>query len=272
MSDIDDELNSIDLHNNDTPPSFDDEDDQGGLDDLEKAVNKEVEKPAEVAETAPSDDDAVKPAPVEKPAEVAETAPSDDDAVKPAPVEKPAEVAETAPVVVKKTHSADATNKAQLIVDDIFRHTRIKITEDDPLILMMLHNSTLLQSTQAELTNAITALNTEMLQAIQSKHEDGLTALQNQHDKGLTDFNGRISYVEKLLAKLEDQKDAIIQDVWSKSQDIMYERTKTTMQKAINEMMQEGQGAVNNQRNILIGAFGGMVFGMILAAIIITFT
>lgn len=243
MSDIDDELNSIDLHNNDTPPSFDDEDDQGGLDDLEKAVNKEVEKPAEVVETAPND-----------------------DAV------KPDESGETAPVVVKKNHSVDATNKAQLIVDDIFKHTRIKITEDDPLILMMLHNSTLLQSTQAELTNAITALNAEMLQAIQSKHEDALTALQNQHDKGLTDFNGRISYVEKLLAKLEDQKDAIIQDVWSKSQDIMYERTKTTMQKAINEMMQEGQGAVNNQRNILIGAFGGMVFGMILAAIIITFT
>lgn len=233
MSDIDDELNSVDLYNNDTPPSFDD--DQGGLDELAaKAANEEN---AEVVETTPND-----------------------DAVKPAPVAKPAEVVETAPNDIKKANNNEVS-KARFIVNDVFVNTGIKITEDDPLVLMMLHNSSLLQTTQAELTDAIKTINTEMLQAIQTKHEDGLTA-----------FNSRISYVEKLLAKLEGQKDAIIQDVWSKSQDIMYERTKTTMQKAINEMMQEGQGAVNNQRNILMGAVGGMIFGMILAAIIITFT
>jgi len=231
MSNIDDELDSIDLHNNDTPPSFDDDD--GGLDELdalaEQAANAEQ---AEVPKTTPSNDDVIKPT------ETPKTAPSD-----------------------IKNNNVNEISKARFIVNDVFVHTGIKITEDDPLVLMMLHNSSLLQSTQAELTDAIKAINTEMLQAIQTKHEDGLTA-----------FNERIAYVEKLLAKLEGQKDAIIQDVWSKSQDIMYERTKTTMQKAINEMMQEGQGAVNNQRNILMGAVVGIIFGMVLAAAIISFT
>ena len=219
-----DDLDDIDLFG-DTPDYSDsdsDSDDLGGLDELAEMSNDDTESSANT------------------------------DSVEVTPnIEK----------TTVKTSAVDDVNEARRIVNDFFFTTGIKITEDDPLILMMLHNASLLRTTQNELVGALKTTHGELLLSIQDKHNDGL--------KG---FNERINYLERLLAKLEGQKESIIQDVWSKSQDIMYERTKTTMQKAINEMVKDSQGAVNNQRNILIGAVGGLFIGVVLALIIISLT
>lgn len=203
-------------------PDYSDSDDLGGLDELAEMSNDDTESSANT------------------------------DSVEVTPnIEK----------TTVKTPAVADVNEARRIVNDFFFTTGIKITEDDPLILMMLHNASLLRTTQNELVGALKTTHGELLLSIQDKHNDGL--------KG---FNERINYLERLLAKLEGQKESIIQNVWSKSQDIMYERTKTTMQKAINEMVKDSQGAVNNQRNILIGAVGGLFIGVVLALIIISLT
>lgn len=146
---------------------------------------------------------------------------------------------------------------ARDIVNEVFALTDIKTTENDPLIIMMMLNQSLFRATKDNILKDLQASQKLMIKEVENKHTDSLKV-----------FNDKIAYLEKILSKLDSQKDAIVQDVWSKSQDIMYDRTKTTMQKAINELVKESQGSVNNERNLLIGAFGGLILGLILAVIL----
>lgn len=152
-------------------------------------------------------------------------------------------------------------NASRQIVNDLFIKTGYKIEEDDPLILMMLHNAELLKSTEHDL-----------LISLKSLHNDLIDSVRNTHAEGVTEFKNQIEYLEGILNKLEDQKTAIVQDVWSKSQDIMYDRTLKTMQKSVDELIRTSSGKVSNERSILIGAMGGLIFGLILGVIIAVLT
>lgn len=166
------------------------------------------------------------------------------------------------------TLPSKSTNKALLspnasrqIVNDLFSKTGYKIEEDDPLVLMMLHNTELLKTTEHDL-----------IANLKSVHDDLMKGIKDKHTEGISEFNDRIKHLESILNKLEDQKTAIVQDVWSKSQDIMYDRTLKTMQKSVDQLIKTSSGKVSNERSILIGAMGGLILGLILGVIIVALT
>jgi hypothetical protein len=166
------------------------------------------------------------------------------------------------------TLPSKSTNKALLppnasrqIVNDLFSKTGYKIEEDDPLVLMMLHNAELLKTTEHDL-----------IANLKSLHDDLMKGVKNKHTEGIAEFNDQIKYLESILNKLEDQKIAIVQDVWSKSQDIMYDRTLKTMQKSVDQLIRTSSGKVSNERSVLIGAMGGLILGLILGVVIVALT
>lgn len=168
--------------------------------------------------------------------------------------------------VVKKIikiedQKAAAPTEARQVVIDVFTQTGMKITEDDPMVLVMLHNAKILKDAEADLSSNIARLLGQLSDDVKDKHSEGLT-----------EFNNRIKYLENILNKLEDQKSAIVQDVWTKSQDIMYDRTLKTMQKSVDQLMKTSSDKVNNERSILLGALGGIIFGLILGVIFAAFT
>ena len=162
----------------------------------------------------------------------------------------------------KSTNKAlSPPNASRQIVNDLFSKTGYKIEEDDPLVLMMLHNAELLKTTEHDL-----------IANLKSLHNDLMKGVKNKHTEGIAEFNDQIKYLESILNKLEDQKVAIVQDVWSKSQDIMYDRTLKTMQKSVDQLIRTSSGKVSNERSVLIGAMGGLILGLILGVVIVALT
>lgn len=190
--------------------------------------------------------------------------------------------------------SAPAANEADEIVTEIFSRTKIQITPDDPLVMMiqlirqefadaqsdmksfvfaeMMDN---LSKHSEAVKNDIKSMHTDHAQII-SKHTE---AVADATGLALADFNkqveetvktltARLDEVKQTTEVLENQKQFIVNDVYGKLNEKIINEVKGNLTNELKRIANNENNEVNKQKNMLIGAFAGLFVGMIFAVLI----
>lgn len=144
------------------------------------------------------------------------------------------------------------------ISQDIFARTGKKVVVQDPMIEVIMIWRELNKESLEHVSNALEASTNEII--------DNL--ILNQ-DKVLVNFDEKLNELKDILARLENQKEAIVADVWGKMQKRVTKQIEEQLSRDLKAIAKNANNQVNNQRNILMGGVGGLLVGVILCAIII---
>ena len=189
---------------------------------------------------------------------------------------------------------ASADSEADEIVTEIFARTKVLVTSDDPLVMMI-------QLVRQEFTNAQSDMKSfvfaEMMDNL-DKHSEAIKndikVMHNDHAQiiskhteavaeatglALADFTKQVEETVKTLTAqldevkqttevLENQKQFIVNDVYGKLNDKIIKEVKVNLTNELKRIANNENNNVNKQKNILIGAFAGLFFGMIFAVLI----
>lgn len=190
----------------------------------------------------------------------------DTEAEKPAPDVTPAEPTPMAEIESQgqeverlegKEDEADYQTRRQ-ISQDIFARTGKKVVVQDPMIEVIMIWRELNKESLEHVSNALEASTNEII--------DNL--ILNQ-DKVLVNFDEKLTELKDTLARLENQKEAIVADVWGKMQARVTKQIEEQLSRDLKAIAKNANNQVNNQRNILMGGIGGLLVGLILCAIIV---
>ncbi len=190
--------------------------------------------------------------------------------------------------------SAPAGNEADEIVADIFTRTKVLVTPDDPLVMMIQLVRQEFAAAQSDMKsfvftemmdnlgkhseavkNDIRAMHTEHAQII-DKHTE---AVQEATGQALSDFNkqveetvktltARLDEVKQTTEVLENQKQFVVNDVYGKLNEKIINEVKGNLTAELKRIANNENNEVNKQKNMLIGAFAGLFVGMIFAVLI----
>ena len=156
-----------------------------------------------------------------------------------------------------KEDKADHQIRRQ-ISQDIFARTGKKVVVQDPMIEVIMIWREFNKESLEHVSNALEASTNEII--------DNL--ILNQ-DKVLVNFDEKLTELKDTLARLENQKEAIVADVWGKMQARVTKQIEEQLSRDLKAIAKNANNQVNNQRNILMGGVGGLLVGLILCAIII---
>lgn len=156
-----------------------------------------------------------------------------------------------------KEDEADYQIRRQ-ISQDIFARTGKKVVVQDPMIEVIMIWRELNKESLEHVSNALEASTNEII--------DNL--IFNQ-DKVLVNFDEKLTELKDTLARLENQKEAIVADVWGKMQARVTKQIEEQLSRDLKAIAKNANNQVNNQRNILMGGIGGLLVGLILCAIIV---
>lgn len=190
--------------------------------------------------------------------------------------------------------SASANNEADEIVTDIFTRTKVLVTPDDPLVMMIQLVRQEFAAAQSDMKsfvftemmdnlgkhseavkNDIKAMHAEHAQII-DKHTE---AVQEATGQALSDFNkqveetvktltARLDEVKQTTEVLENQKQFVVNDVYGKLNEKIINEVKGNLTAELKRIANNENNEVNKQKNMLIGAFAGLFVGMIFAVLI----
>lgn len=190
--------------------------------------------------------------------------------------------------------SAPAVAEADEIVTEIFSRTKIQITPDDPLIMMiqlirqefadaqsdmksfvfaeMMDN---LSKHSEAVKNDIKSMHTDHAQII-SKHTEAvadatglaLADFSKQVEETVKILTARLDEVKQTTEVLENQKQFIVNDVYGKLNEKIINEVKGNLTNELKRIANNENNEVNKQKNMLIGAFAGLFVGMIFAVLI----
>lgn len=190
--------------------------------------------------------------------------------------------------------SADSEAEADEIVTEIFARTKVLVTSDDPLVMMI-------QLVRQEFTNAQSDMKSfvfaEMMDNL-DKHSEAIKndikvmhndhaqiitkhteAVQEVTGQALADFakeveetvkilTARLDEVKQTTEVLENQKQFIVNDVYGKLNEKIINEVKGNLTNELKRIANNENNEVNKQKNMLIGAFAGLFVGMIFAVLI----
>ncbi|OOR87411.1 hypothetical protein B0181_10310 [Moraxella caviae] len=198
--------------------------------------------------------------------------------------DQPSEFGQSAPVVAE----------ADEIVTEIFSRTKIQITPDDPLVVMiqlirqefadaqsdmksfvfaeMMEN---LSKHSEAVKNDIKSMHTDHAQII-SKHTEAvadatglaLADFSKQVEETVKTLTARLDEVKQTTEVLENQKQFIVNDVYGKLNEKIINEVKGNLTNELKRIANNENNEVNKQKNMLIGAFAGLFVGMIFAVLI----
>ncbi|MPW65001.1 hypothetical protein [Moraxella catarrhalis] len=189
---------------------------------------------------------------------------------------------------------ADEADEADEIVTEIFARTKVLVTSDDPLVMMI-------QLVRQEFTNAQSDMKSfvfaEMMDNL-DKHSEAIKndikvmhndhaqiitkhteAVQEVTGQALADFakeveetvkilTARLDEVKQTTEVLENQKQFIVNDVYGKLNEKIINEVKGNLTNELKRIANNENNEVNKQKNMLIGAFAGLFVGMIFAVLI----
>lgn len=144
------------------------------------------------------------------------------------------------------------------ISQEIFARTGKKVVIEDPMIEVIMVWRELNEEWLEYVSNALEASSGEIL--------DNLVLNQ---DKVLANFDEKLNELKDTLTRLENQKEAIVADVWGKMQARVTKQIEEQLSRDLKTIAKNTNNQVNNQCNILMGGLGGLLVGLILCAIIV---
>lgn len=210
------------------------------------------------------------------------------------PPSKPANQASEFGQLADASADSEAEAEADEIVTEIFARTKVLVTSDDPLVMMI-------QLVRQEFTNAQSDMKSfvfaEMMDNL-DKHSEAIKndikvmhndhaqiitkhteAVQEVTGQALADFakeveetvkilTARLDEVKQTTEVLENQKQFIVNDVYGKLNEKIINEVKGNLTNELKRIANNENNEVNKQKNMLIGAFAGLFVGMIFAVLI----
>lgn len=153
-------------------------------------------------------------------------------------------------------------DEEQAVIDTIFQETRIKVSPNDPSVQLVLALKNIAQENlDIYLSNVEEQLN-KQTQKI-------LLELENKQKLVVDRFDDKLEELKDILDTLENQKQAIVADVWGKLHVKVSEQIEQQLSKDLQAIANNANNKVNNQRNMLIGGVGGILVGIVLCSIIL---
>lgn len=225
---------------------------------------------------------------------VEDTKSGDQSAAPAEQTEQVTEAVQTADQVSEFGQSASAVAKADEIVTEIFSRTKIQITADDPLVIMIQLIRQEFADAQSDIKSFVFAEMMENLGKYSEAVKNDIKSMHADHAKiiskhteavaeatglALADFSKQVEETVKTLAVrlnevkqttevLENQKQFIVNDVYSKLNEKIINEVKGNLTNELKRIANNENNEVNRQKNMLIGAFAGLFVGMIFAVLI----
>lgn len=143
---------------------------------------------------------------------------------------------------------------------EIFEKLGLKVDENDPIIQLYFIQDSIIRNSILNLQNGLNSLGDALISEITEQQENVLSS-----------FDGKRDELLHILTKLENQKDAIVADVWQK----LDKRISDKIHKQLSEDMQaianNANNKINNQRNMFVGGLCGLLIGLLFSIILFIF-
>ena len=160
-------------------------------------------------------------------------------------------------------NTQDLRDKASL---DIFANTGYKVESDDPFIDSIIICKNIVDqitTTSLDSINNQLEYNKDVLESYTNNIVDNLKLHQTQV---VGDFDSKLAELNEILSKLENQKEAIVADVYVKLQQRITEQIEEQLSRDLQAIANNANNKVNNERNILKGGVFGLIIGIALCA------
>lgn len=143
---------------------------------------------------------------------------------------------------------------------EIFEKLGLKVDENDPIIQLYFIQDSIIRNSILNLQNGLNSLGDALISEITEQQENVLSSFDGKRDELLL-----------ILTKLENQKEAIVADVWQK----LDKRISDKIHKQLSEDMQaianNANNKINNQRNMFVGGLCGLLIGLLFSIILFIF-
>lgn len=150
------------------------------------------------------------------------------------------------------------SNEAKKLTLEMFENTGLKIDEDDPIVQLYLIQNTIMKESVTQFQNNI-----------DSKCEEVVTRVEKQQQYILTGFDAKRDELLAILTKLEDQKNAIVADVWQKLDKRISDKIHKQLSDDMQAIANNANNKINNQRNMFVGGLVGLLTGIVFSIIIL---
>lgn len=167
--------------------------------------------------------------------------------------------AELEPSAAEQLQEQDNNREiAHKLRNELFNHSSIKVTDDDPVIQLIIAVEAITQRKADYIAENLESTSENIIDNILAKQE-------NVNDT----FDEKLAELKNLLTKLEDQKEAIVLDVWRKLEQRVMEKIQSELTSSIKTIAENSNNSVNNERMALKGGLGGLIVGIIICAIVL---
>lgn len=153
-------------------------------------------------------------------------------------------------------------DEEQAIIDKIFQETRMKVSPNDPVVQLAMGLENI---TKEKLNVYLTSTEKQLDQQTRKI----LLELENKQKSVADEFDNKLEELKDILDTLENQKQAIVADVWGKLHVKVSEQIEQQLSRDLQAIANNANNKVNNQRNMLVGAVIGIVIGIIICALVI---
>lgn len=152
------------------------------------------------------------------------------------------------------------SDKAQELRIELFEKLGLKVDENDPIIQLYLIQDTIMSNSIKQFQDGLNALGDALL-----------TDISEEKEKILSGFDGKRDELLEILTKLENQKEAIVADVWQKLDKRISDKIHNQLSEDMQAIANNANNKINNQRNMFIGGVVGLLIGIVFCIILFVF-
>lgn len=171
----------------------------------------------------------------------------------------PPELVSTEPAMDDQLDEQDKFDaRTRKLKNQIFEKTGLKLSNNDPMIELVM---ILKDITEEELETVMNNLESTSDNII-----DNIIAQQNKVDQA---FDSKLDELKDVLLKLENQKEAIVMDVWRKLEQRVMDKIQSELTDNMKTIARNSNNNINNERMLLKGGVGGLIAGIFLCAVLL---
>lgn len=152
------------------------------------------------------------------------------------------------------------SDKSQELRIELFEKLGLKVDENDPIIQLYLIQDTIMSNSIKQFQDGLNALGDALL-----------TDISEEQEKILSGFDGKRDELLEILTKLENQKEAIVADVWQKLDKRISDKIHNQLSEDMQAIANNANNKINNQRNMFIGGVVGLLIGIVFCIILFVF-
>lgn len=186
---------------------------------------------------------------------------------------------------------AEKTRIIKQVKTELFDRTGLKVADNDPMLQLVVILKDITEGQLDTIFNNIEA-NTDNItdnlllklestantiaeqqqktgKEITETQKTAQTAITNSIDGIDKAFADKLTELQTLVNKLDNQKEAIVLDVWSKLEQRVMDKIQSELTSSIKIIAQNSNNNINNERMLLKGGIGGLMAGISLCALIL---